>query len=163
MDGAHSSVLSDWLPPPPSSSFSLPLLDAVRPSSLSSIAILLPFLINLLFTTSTPLPCLGPEEPRRGQGVEGCCALFYSLPLRPYMSLIQYSGDKASPAVSELANDNFPPNPILLTRCRSAAAHTCARRSLKNVHWLMLLSLSCTRRTPDGFPLEIGAKLERYF
>lgn len=91
---------------------SLSLLDAVRPSRLSSIAILLPFLINLLFTTSTPLPCPGPEELWWGAGGY---ALFYSLLLRPYMSLIQYSGDEASPAVSELANDNFPPDPILLT------------------------------------------------
>lgn len=73
MDGAHSSLLSDWL-----------FFPQPCPSGLSSIAILLPFLINLLFTTSTTFPvCPGTEEP-------AVCS-FLALPPPPYTSLIQYS------------------------------------------------------------------------
>lgn len=105
MDGAHSSLLSDWL-----------FFPGPCPSGLSSIAILLAFLINLLFTTSTTFPvCPGTDEPA------GCSFSHFLSPLqRPSFNILTRVW-QCFPVVSKLANDYFPPNPILLTRCRSTA------------------------------------------
>lgn len=110
MDGAHSSLLSDWL------FFPQPCL-----SGLSSIAILLPFLINLLFTTSTTFPvCPGTEEPAV------CSFLALPPPLtHPSFNILTRVWQRF-PVVSKLANDYFPPNPILLTWCRSMAIQLCS-------------------------------------
>lgn len=101
------------------------------PSGLSSIAILLPFLINLLFTTSTTFPvCPGTEEPA------GCSFSHFFFPsslTHPSFNILTRVW-QCFPVVSKLVNDYFPPNPILLTWCQSTAIQP--RSSFTHQRWL---------------------------